>query len=406
MLVRMHRASQAEHEKEMAWIRQHDIQNGERAMLHVYPPPTEYDYESSQNIGFNPMGIDGMNPAPEFNPITAPGTSGYYFPDEHQPTTPASLHQYADDGNTHEHTHADGGSSLLYYVISATLAAAATATGLGIVVHLVNTPELQMIFEAVKKQTSKAKDAEPKWVQGLPAFSFPHGHHGQTPGAPAASSGDQATPQQQAAWAHQAASSSSAHPTYPSGINNVPLPAATPFQQVRPGERPPTGTYTGGPTAAAAAAAAVARQAAAQAAAAQAASPSRPGRPGERPPPSTYAGAPEAAARQATDAAYAALPKVKRTGKLSKEEALEREAILAHATQVAAAASLGQGPNVAAVLAERAARYRAAEEALSKPLRRVRGKTPPPRGGRLKKPKAAPFLPFHDITDDPYFIKV
>ena len=76
---------------------------------------------------------------------------------------------------------------------------------------------------------------------------------------------------------------------------------------------------------------------------------------------------------------------------------------------MAAAASLGQGPDVEAVLAERAARYREAEEALSKPLRRVRGKHPDPnrpRGGRLKKTKNEPFLPFHDIADDPYFIKV
>ena len=195
-------------------------------------------------------------------------------------------------------------------------------------------------------------------MKGLPAFSFPHGDHGQTPGAQASSSGDQATPQQQAAWAHPAASSSAAPPTYPSGINHVPLPAP-PFRPVRPGERPP---------------------------------------------PSTYVGAPEAAARQAADAAFAALPHVKLTGKHTKAQ--QREAIIAHATQAAAAASLGQGPHVEAVLAARAAQYRAAEEALAKPLRRVRGKTPPPRGGRLKKPKAAPFLPFHDITDDPYFIRV
>ena len=195
-------------------------------------------------------------------------------------------------------------------------------------------------------------------MKGLPAVTFPHGDHGQTPGAQASSSGDQATPQKQAAWAHPAASSSAAPPTYPSGINHVPLPAP-PFRPVRPGERPPTGTYAGGPAAAAA---------------------------------------------QAADAAFAALPKVKLTGKQTKAQ--EREAILAHATAVATAASLGQGPDMQAVLDERAARYRAAEEALSKPLRRVRGKTPPPRGGRLKKPKAAPFLPFHDITDDPYFIRV
>ena len=91
-------------------------------------------------------------------------------------------------------------------------------------------------------------------MKGLPAFTFPHGPHGQTPGTHASSSGDPATPIQQVAWAHEAAASSAAHPTYPAGINHVPLPA-TPFRAVRPGEMPPVGTYAGGPAAAAAQAA-------------------------------------------------------------------------------------------------------------------------------------------------------
>ena len=45
----------------------------------------------------------------------------------------------------------------MYDVISATLVGLAAATGLGIVVHLVNTPELQMIFQAVKKTNSQRK---------------------------------------------------------------------------------------------------------------------------------------------------------------------------------------------------------------------------------------------------------
>ena len=102
-----------------------------------------------------------------------------------------------------------------------------------------------MIFQAVKKQTAKGKDNEPNWVKGLPAFTFPHGEHSQTPGTHASSSGDPATPIQQVAWAHEAAASSAAHPTYPAGINHVPLPAA-PFRAVRPGEMPPVGTYAGG----------------------------------------------------------------------------------------------------------------------------------------------------------------
>ena len=285
---------------------------------------------TSMNIGFNPIGINGMNPAPEFTPITAPEISGYHFPegDEPLPSTPASQQQHAHEGDTHEHTHADGGGSLLYNVISATLVAVAAATGLGIVVHLVNTPELQMIFEALKKNTAKGPDVEPNWVKGLPAFSFPHGDHGQTPGAPAASSGDQATPQQQAAWAHPAASSSSAPPTYPSGINHVPLPAPS----------------------------------------------FRPGRPGERPPPSTYAGAPEAAARQAADAAFAALPRVKLIGKQTKEQ--QRDAIIAHgirlATADAAAAAAERRRQAEAEEAARVEQQRRAQAALAKPPRRVR----------------------------------
>ena len=47
----------------------------------------------------------------------------------------------------------------------------------------------------------------------------------------------------------------------------------------------------------------------------------------------------------------AALPNVKLTGKTTPAQ--ERTAEIAHATQVAAAASLGQGPNVEAVLEER-----------------------------------------------------
>ena len=44
---------------------------------------------------------------------------------------------------------------------------------------------------------------------------------------------------------------------------------------------------------------------------------------------------------------------------------------------------------------------------MSKIKRRVRGKKEDPeRGGRLKMSNNAPLLPFHDIADDPYFIRV
>ena len=101
----------------------------------------------------------------------------------------------------------------------------------------------------------------------------------------------------------------------------------------------------------------------------------------------------------------AVLPNVKLTGKTTPAQ--ERAAKIAHATQVAAAAATGQGPNAEEVMAARAEQYRQAEEALSNVRRRVRGKQPDPKkGGRLKRTKNAPCLPFHDIADDPYFIRV
>ena len=101
----------------------------------------------------------------------------------------------------------------------------------------------------------------------------------------------------------------------------------------------------------------------------------------------------------------AALPNVKITGKQTKAQ--ERAAKIAHATQVAAAAAAGQGPQAEAVLAARAEQYRQADEALANIPRRVRGKQQDPKtGGRLKRTKKAAFLPFHDIADDPYFIRV
>ena len=189
VLFHMHRTNAAENAQVQALAKTSTISvNSDRAMRHVYPPVIDYNSELSTNMGFNPVpvGINGMNPSPTFTPITAPHISGYHFPegDEPLPTTPASHQPHAQEGDTPQPTPADGGGSLLYDVISATLVAVAAATGLGIVVHLVNTPELQMIFQAVKKQTAKGKDSEPNWVKGLPAFSFPHGQHGQTPGAP------------------------------------------------------------------------------------------------------------------------------------------------------------------------------------------------------------------------------
>ena len=209
---------------------------------------------------------------------------------------------------------------------------------------------------------------------------MPHGQHGQTPGAPAASSWEPATPIQQVAWAHEAAAGPAAQQTFPAGINHVPLPvpAAAHIRVPRPGERPPVGTY---------------------------------------------AGAPAAAAIQAADAAR---PNVKLNRKMT--EAQERAAKIAHEMRTVAAAAAEQrlaeadreakqrrkdtnaraealaAPKSAAKATQRAqARDRYANaKAAAAPLDGAAR----PRRAKLKINNSNLLMPFHDLADDPYFIRV
>ena len=170
VLYHMHSVNAAEAEHIRSFINQHDIQNEDRPLRHVYSPTIDYNSDGMANVGLNPVpGDHGMNPSPSFTPITATHVSGYHIPgDDVFQSTPAS-HQHEEP--TPQHTPDIGSSSWLYEVISSVLVSVATTAGLGVVVHMNITPELRRIFSEVRKRAAKGKDNEPAWVKGFPFAS-------------------------------------------------------------------------------------------------------------------------------------------------------------------------------------------------------------------------------------------